>query len=133
VANNISSASINCLQFTAGPVTLDLNGFTVSGSGATNGVVASGVASVTVRNGTIKGFARSIYATGAGAVIDGVRALTGTNANGITVGAQSTVENCLGQRPHGGRHPGWQQCHDRAQYAHRQYRKHDHCRGLQHR
>ena len=95
VANNISSAGITCLTFNAGPVTLDLNGFTVSGSGFTNGVLATSVPNVTVRNGTITGFARSIYATGAGAVIDGVRALTGTSANGITVGPNSTIENCL--------------------------------------
>src|SRR5713226_1876319 len=84
VINNISSAGINCLVFNAGPVTLDLKGFTVSGSGnTTNGLYATGIAYVTVRNGTFQGFARGVYATGAGAVIDGVRAIAITgNSNG---------------------------------------------------
>jgi len=95
VENNISVGTVNCLTFNAGPATLDLNGFTVSGSGvSTNGVLAINVPNLTVRNGTIKGFSRSIYATGTGVVVDGVRALSG-NLNAITVGSSSTIENCL--------------------------------------
>ncbi len=94
VINNISSAGINCLIFNAGPVTLDLGGFTVSGSGNSNGVVANGIANVTVRNGTFMGFARGIFATGTGTFIDGVRAVTGA-VNGFTVGDNGTVENSL--------------------------------------
>ncbi len=94
VINNISSVSINCLIFSAGPVTLDLGGFTVSGSGATNGVLATGIANVTVRNGTLKGFGRDIYATGTGTVIDGVRGVTGS-VNGFTLGDNGTVQNSL--------------------------------------
>jgi hypothetical protein len=94
VANNISSVGIVCLRFTAGPVTLDLNGFTVSGSGITNGILAAAIDNVTVRNGTVTGFARSVALTGKGEVVDGVQALTGT-LNGMSVGNNSTVENCL--------------------------------------
>ncbi len=43
VSNNISSTAIPCLVFSSGPVTLDLNGFTVSGSGFTNGVLAASI------------------------------------------------------------------------------------------
>jgi Right handed beta helix region len=92
VLNNISSVNVLCLQFTAGPVTLDLNGFTMSGSGNHHGVFANGVAFVTVRNGTIKGFSRSIGITGSNAVIDGVNAVSGVQ-NGITVGDNATVRN----------------------------------------
>ncbi len=94
VINNISSAAINCLTFNAGPVTLDLGGFTVSGTGATNGVLATAIANVTVRNGTLKGFGRDIYATGTGTVIDGVRGVTGS-VNGFTLGDNGTVQNSL--------------------------------------
>src|SRR5262245_29891851 len=94
VTANISSAGINCLVFNAGPVTLDLGGFTASGSGSSNGVFAAGIANVTVRNGTLSGFARGIWATGTGVVIHGVRAVTGY-ANGIQVGDNGTVENSL--------------------------------------
>jgi len=95
VESNISVGTINCLTFNAGPVTLDLNGFTVSGGGvSTNGVVAANVPNVTLRNGSITGFARSAYLNGAGAVVDGVRAVTG-GLNGFTVGDNSVVENSL--------------------------------------
>ncbi len=94
VINNIASAGVNCLIFNAGPVTLELNGFTVSGSGPTNGVLATGIADVTVRNGTFKGFARDIYATGSRAVVDGVRGITGGN-NGFTLGDYGTVKNSM--------------------------------------
>ena len=77
VANNITSAGISCLVFSAGPVTLDLNGFTLtSTSGVQNGVLAgAGIDSVTVRNGTIRGFTRGIALGGKGAVVDGVKVL----------------------------------------------------------
>src|ERR1700739_1712017 len=59
VATNISSAGISCLTFNAGPVTVDLNGFTISSSTLVgNGVLAAGIDNVTVRNGAVKGFAR---------------------------------------------------------------------------
>jgi hypothetical protein len=82
VVNNITSSGISCLTFNAGPVTLDLGGFTVSGSGVTNGVVAINIANVTLLNGTIKGFARSAYLNGSGAIVNGVRALTGREIEG---------------------------------------------------
>jgi parallel beta-helix repeat protein len=94
LVNNISSVNVLCIQFSSGPATLDLKGFTISGSGTHHGVYANGaVANVTVRNGTIKGFSRSIGLTGAGTVIDGVNALTGSQ-NGISVGNNATVRNC---------------------------------------
>lgn len=101
VANNITSAGVNCLVITASQVTIDLNGFTLTGSGGTNGVLASGRSNVTVRNGTFNGFARAIFATGTGAVIDGVRAVTGS-ANGFTVGDSGTVENSYVTAHNGG-------------------------------
>src|SRR5216683_2214369 len=95
VINNIFAApSTNCLIFNAGPVTLDLGGFTISGSGSSNGVFAIGIANVTVRNGTFMGFARGVGITGTNAVIDGVSAITG-GANGFLVGDNGTVENSL--------------------------------------
>lgn len=98
---NISSAGINCLIFNAGPVTLDLGGFTVSGTGATNGVLATNIPNVTVQNGTISGFARGVFATGSGAVINGMRAVTGSS-NGFTVGDNSTVRYSLVNNHSGG-------------------------------
>jgi parallel beta-helix repeat protein len=92
VVNNITSSGIQCLVFNAGPVTLDLAGFTVSGSGFTNGVLALSVNNVTVRNGSIKGFARAVGITGGFATVQGVQALNGT-VDGILVGDNSTVED----------------------------------------
>ncbi len=54
---------------------------------------------MTRRKGTFTGFARGVYATGTGVVIDGVRAVTGS-VNGIQVG-DTDVENSL-VNGHGG-------------------------------
>jgi hypothetical protein len=92
VVNNITSSGIQCLVFNAGPVTLDLGGFTISGSGFTNGVLALAINNVTVRNGIIRGFARAIGITGGFATVQNVQALNGS-VEGILVGDNSTVED----------------------------------------
>jgi parallel beta-helix repeat protein len=93
VINNITAAaSTTCLTLTANQVTIDLNGFTISGSGNTNGILALGRNNVTIRNGSVNGFARAIYANGTGNLIDGVRTATGT-LNAFTVGDNATIQN----------------------------------------
>jgi parallel beta-helix repeat protein len=107
VANNITSAGIPCLVFNAGPVTLDLNGFTISSTtGLQNGVfAAAGIDSVTVRNGIIKGFARGVALGGKGAVVDKVQVLQSVagSLSGILAGGNNaTVENCVVSGHNGG-------------------------------
>jgi len=97
VTKNFTAGSgVNCLVVTADNVTIDLGGFTITGSGASNGVLASGRNNVTVKNGTLV-FARAVFATGEGAVIYAVRAVraAGVSAGfkGFSVGDNATVEN----------------------------------------
>src|ERR1700722_17085384 len=93
VSNNITApANTTCLTITANQVTIDLNGFTITSSGTGNGIYAPARANLTVRNGSVNGFARAIYATGAGVVIDGVRTAAGAQ-NGFSVGDNATVRN----------------------------------------
>jgi parallel beta-helix repeat protein len=87
-------ASTEAILVSAPNVTIDLNGFTISGPGATNaftpyGIDASAAASVntTVENGTITGFARGLV-MGNG-VVRNVKA--NTNMVGIEVGTASVI------------------------------------------
>ena len=78
-----SSTNTDCITISASDVTLDLNGFTIIGTGGTNssadGVSYSGggARNVTICNGTIRGFYRGIAASSAaantGAIFENLR------------------------------------------------------------
>jgi putative Ig domain-containing protein len=82
---NLSTASTtgNAIDVQAPNVVLDLNGFTLDGSGAGAGTQAVGIhalnqVNITIKNGTIRGFLRGIFLEDAGGsqghVVDNVRA-----------------------------------------------------------
>ena len=75
----------------AGPVTLDLNGFSIKGTGTGTGVLFTGDASgATVTNGTIKGFSFGVGAFGGVGIT--LRRLNVThNSTGISVSADQTL------------------------------------------
>ena len=108
-----SPASITAVDVTASNVTLDLNGFTISGPATCTGAppatqtvctpfgigmgVHAGGAGLTVRNGTIRGMGNSGIETAAGTgneLIDGVRAINNAGS-GMFVHAGSIVRNCI--------------------------------------
>jgi parallel beta-helix repeat protein len=88
-------ASTNGINVTANNVTIDMNGFLITGSGSTsgliNGVSASGIADVTVENGTITGMGLAIV-LGKSGIVRNVHA--DINGFGIDVGDNSVVEGC---------------------------------------
>jgi len=88
-------ASTNGINVTANNVTIDMNGFSITGPGSTSGVVngvsASGIADVTVENGTITGLGLAIV-LGASGIVRNVHA--DMNGFGIDVGNNSVVEGC---------------------------------------
>jgi parallel beta-helix repeat protein len=88
-------ASTSGISVTANNVTIDMNGFSIAGSGSTsglvNGVSASGLADVTVENGTITGMGLAI-ALGNSGIVRNVHA--DANGFGIDVGDNSVVEGC---------------------------------------
>jgi len=96
VLNNIQ-ASGDCLVVQNDFVTIDLSGFVISGNGTGAGVVehlAVGRRGITVRNGTITGFASAIQLGNSSAVtVERIHATANTFA-GVIAGDTSDVSNC---------------------------------------
>jgi hypothetical protein len=83
LANNLTFTGIgNCLLITADFVTIDLGGFTISGSGTAFGIAGapSGprLRGIAVRNGSISGFVRGVELSNAdGSIVEGLRVVGG--------------------------------------------------------
>ncbi len=80
-------------------VTLDLNGFTIFGSGVVglnDGISIIASDNVEVRNGTVRGFSRhGIFSlTGTRSRVIGVRAI-GNDANGLNLEGTALVDGCV--------------------------------------
>ena len=93
----VTVASKNGIGVTASNVTLDLNGYTVSRNGIAVSQSGEGVhcggSNVSVRNGTVTGWANGINAAGAEyAHLDNVHA-TGNNI-GVQTGTGATISHC---------------------------------------
>lgn len=96
---NVPTVNTDAIDITADNVTLDLNGFTISGPSVCNGPpvqctnvgtgkgILSQFRGTTVRNGTVRGFGTGVL-LGSAAVADSVRAESNSdvNAGGIWVG-----------------------------------------------
>ena len=98
LAGNLTvPTNMNGIEVKANDVTLDLNGFTISGdqSGqAVTGIEAENVKRVRVANGTVKGFKDFGIAGGAFGVVENMRILSIDGGFGIGVmGYQSSVRN----------------------------------------
>ena len=97
VIKNLAAVG-TCLNITADNVTIDLNGFVLSGDGTgsgigTNGTLANPRLGIAVHHGTVTGFDDGInfFRADSSAVV-GVRA-TNNTGNGIQVGSVGTVRN----------------------------------------
>jgi hypothetical protein len=109
------SGAKNCLVVGADFVTIDLAGFTISGTTSpqfTFGVTIDGfvVQGVAVRNGTISGFNDAVDLDGAsGSVVEGLRVFCGSGGGGITavgIVKGNTLTNCAVGINAGGRISG---------------------------
>jgi parallel beta helix pectate lyase-like protein len=84
LTSNISVTGATGVVITASNVTLDLNGFTVSGSQDNFGVVMGGnTLNVVVRNGTIRSFAQGLLNTGVTSVTLSNLTITENLRNGV--------------------------------------------------
>jgi hypothetical protein len=96
VFNNIQATG-DCLVVQSDFVTIDLSGFAISGNGTGAGVVehlAVGRRGITIRNGTITGFASAIQLGNSTAVtVERIHATANTFA-GVIAGDTSDVSNC---------------------------------------
>jgi parallel beta-helix repeat protein len=99
VTQNLSATG-TCLEVTANDVTIDLNGFTLTGDGSSvlYGIYINNVSNVEVRNGTVRNFGKGIWANYSGTAtksnrVIGVRAVA--NAYGIYLASVSNlVKDC---------------------------------------
>src|SRR5215469_7033802 len=102
---NVSAVNTDAIDITAEDVTLDLNGFTISGPSVCVGPpvqctnvgtgkgVLSQVGGTTVRNGTVRGFGTGLI-LGGNAVADNVRAVKNSDVNFGGIFGGSLVIHC---------------------------------------
>jgi len=98
VSKNLAAAGGDCLVVASDFVTIDLDGFVISGANGGSGVVeqnAQPFRGITVRNGTITGFAQAILLqNSSGVTVERINA-TANAFNGIVVGDNSTVRDSV--------------------------------------
>ena len=91
----VLSTSADAIDVNASDVTVDLNGFSITGPGGStsgNGISAASVVDVTVENGTINGFGGSAaIRTGNNSIVKNVHA--SSNGNGIVAGSGSVISD----------------------------------------
>ena len=77
LAKNLDASAGDCLVITAGFVTIDLAGYTITGGGTGSGISNSSntIFDITVMNGTVTNFENGVALQGRGHVVDGVRAV----------------------------------------------------------
>lgn len=100
LTSNLSvSGSHDGIDVLASGVTIDLNGFSISGPGvgtSTDGIATGGAVftGLTVKNGTITSFTRGLnLATGPGATVSNIH--VNGDGWGILVGSNSSIENSV--------------------------------------
>jgi hypothetical protein len=97
LVNNIFSSGQDCLVVNSSNITINLNGFSIVGSGSGTGIVAtSPVEGVTVRNGFVKGFALGISLGGPGNLVEEVHVDNNTDT-GMFLGTNSLVYHVIAQ------------------------------------
>lgn len=97
LVKNIFSPSRTCLTVTSSHITIDLRGFSISGDGSAVGISASvPVEGVTIRNGTVKGFAVGVSLAGPGNVVKDLH-IDNNSDTGLFLGSGSLVQNVIAQ------------------------------------
>jgi hypothetical protein len=98
LADSLQAATGDGISIVVSDVTLDLNGFTLAGSGAATGtgiILASGISRITVRNGRVYNWNNfGILATIATSVLIEHIAVEGTLNDGIRGGDDQIIRNC---------------------------------------
>ena len=96
-ADIAGAPGMNGVRISADNVTLDLNGFTITGvAGSNHGLVTAGARGMTVRNGTITGFSmRGVEAATARSSIFDSLIVRACGDKGIAAGFDSIVRGCI--------------------------------------
>jgi hypothetical protein len=85
------TAAFDAIDVTAADVTIDLNGFSIVGTGGNFGINASGQSDVTVENGAVTGFTNGVD-VGPSGIVRNVHA--DWNTGGIFGGNNTVIEGC---------------------------------------
>ena len=103
VTQNLSNPSGDCLLLEADQVTIDLNGFVVSGAGSGIASAGGGTRFLTaIRNGTVIGGAHGIgLASGRATMVERVRA-RGGNGWAVLLAEEAVVKDCIAVDGDGG-------------------------------
>jgi len=97
LVNDIVSFGQDCLIVNSSNITIDLNGFAIVGQGTGKGITAhSAIQGVTVRNGTVRGFAVGVSLGGSGNLVENVRVENNTDT-GMFLGASSIANRLVVQ------------------------------------
>jgi hypothetical protein len=97
LVKDLYSDGQDCLTILSNNLTLDLAGFAIVGAGTGKGILASAaIQGVTVRNGTVRGFAVGVTLGGTGNVIENVRVENNTDT-GLFLGASSIADHLIVQ------------------------------------
>jgi hypothetical protein len=101
VVNNLTApTNHDCLVIVVSPVTVDLGGFTIVGSGSSggNGILANFEGDITVRNGSIEGFFQSGVNLGLDntVIVEGLHVFCGSGkGNGIVVSQEAKTSGIV--------------------------------------
>jgi parallel beta-helix repeat protein len=112
---NVTASNVRAIDITGSDVTLDLNGFAITGpvtcSGAGGGLSCgpasisgqgvAGTTRTTVRNGSVRGFSGNLFFTSSFNRIENVT-VTDSADYGIITGTDSIVSGCIATRAFGG-------------------------------
>jgi hypothetical protein len=97
LVRNIFATGQDCLVIQSSNITIDLNGFNVSGNGAGVGIfVNAPINNITIRNGGVKGFAVGILLGGTGNIVKEVHVDNNTDT-GMLLGENSLVDHVTAQ------------------------------------
>ncbi|HXG19832.1 MAG TPA: hypothetical protein VNN62_12280 [Methylomirabilota bacterium] len=97
LVHNLFSFGLDCLVVNSSNITIDLNGFAIIGNGSGKGISASSsVQGVTIRNGTVRGFAVGISLGGSGNLVEDVHTENNTDT-GMFLGAGSVADHVVVQ------------------------------------
>jgi hypothetical protein len=97
LVNSIQTQHLNCLIIESSNITIDMNGFSIQGSGGGTGILATTpVEGIKIRNGFVRNFAIGISLGGTGNVVEDVH--VDNNADtGMFLGASSLVDHVVAQ------------------------------------
>jgi hypothetical protein len=97
LVNSIQTQNLNCLIIESSNITIDMNGFSIQGSGDGTGILATTpVEGIKIRNGFVRNFAVGISLGGTANVVQNVHVTNNTDT-GMILGASNLVDHVVAQ------------------------------------